>query len=798
MLRNYIKAAYRNLLNNKGFTFINILGLAIGIASFIIISLFVYHELSYDRYHEKGDRIFRIVENLNTDNEALFQSTSSPPMGPAFAREFPEVTGFVRFLQSRYLVRKDGKTFLERECYLADSSVFDVFSFPLLKGNSKTALTAPHSIVLTESTAKKYFRDTDPVGQMLEMDNENYTVTGVMGNVPENSHFTFDMLISFTTFSSKNKEAGENAWFWNSFHTYLILAEGSNIKELRAKVPAFIEKYIGKQAREYKMFYSDLPLQPLTGIYLEAPRSWENGKRGSESNLFILSIIAVFILLIACFNYINLATARASRRLKEVGLRKVLGADRAALVWQFLGESIIVCFIATLVGALITLLLLPRFNMLTETSLSLTTGHQGIIWIGLLILSVVLGILSGAYPAFVASGFHPLQIFKKTPGALFSNQWLRKMLVSSQFIISITLIAGTVLVFQQLTLLRTIHLGFDKEKTLILDFSGDGKINDHYESVKSELKNIPDVTAVSTSYTVPGESTTNLGSDVEIKEGVMSQTNINTFVLDYDFIPNYDIKVAAGRTFSRDFPADDTTAFMINEAAAKNFGWKTLETALGRKVDQQGKKGTIVGVVRDFHYRSLHLKIEPLLLHINKNWFQKFSVKIRSGNIPATVAAIGSKWKTLAPDFPFHYSFLDQDYDRLYKSEDQLGKIVSIFSALAIFIASLGLIGLTSYAVERRFKEIAIRKVLGASAGGVVVLISREFMRLILVSFIIAIPITYYMINLWLDNFTDRISINPVIFVAAGLSVLLVSWLVISYLSMRAALANPVESLRTE
>jgi len=344
----------------------------------------------------------------------------------------------------------------------------------------------------------------------------------------------------------------------------------------------------------------------------------------------------VFILLIACFNYINLATARASRRVKEVGLRKVLGAERSALVCQFLGESIIVCFIATLLGALIALLLLPRFNLLTETSLSFTIGHQGIIWIGLMILSAVLGILSGAYPAFVASGFHPLQIFKKTPGVLFSNQWLRKMLVSSQFIISITLIAGTVLVFQQLTLLRTIHLGFDKEKTLILDFSGDGKINDHYEAVKSELKNIPGVTTVSTSYTVPGESTTNLGSDVEIKEGVMSQTNINTFVLDYDFLPNYKIKVVAGRTFSRDFPADDTTAFMINEAAAKNFGWKTLETALGRKVDQQGKKGTIVGVVQDFHYRSLHLKIEPLLLHVNKNWFQKFSVKIQSRSNPGT------------------------------------------------------------------------------------------------------------------------------------------------------------------
>jgi putative ABC transport system permease protein len=353
-------------------------------------------------------------------------------------------------------------------------------------------------------------------------------------------------------------------------------------------------------------------------------------------------------------------------------------------------------------------------------------------------------------------------------------------------------------VFDQLGLMRTINLGFEKERTLILNFSGGGKINEHLESIKNELRTIPGVSAVSTSYTVPGEQTTNLASQVEMKEGSMSETNINTFVLDYDFIPNYGINVIAGRTFSRNFPADDTAAFVINEAAVKSFGWTNPETALGRKVNQQGKKGTIVGVVKDFHYRSLHYMIEPLLIHINVNWFQKFSLKIQSDNILATVAAVGKKWKFLAPDLPFNYSFLDQDYDRLYKSEDQLSRIVSIFSALAIFIACLGLIGLTSFSVERRFKEIGIRKVLGASAGGVVILISKEFIKLILVSFVMAIPLTYYMLSLWLTNFTDRITIGPVRFVVAGISVLLISWLVISYLSIRAALTNPVESLRTE
>jgi putative ABC transport system permease protein len=797
MLRNYFKAACRNLLNNKGFTIINVLGLAIGIASFIIITLFVYHELSYDRYHAKADRIFRVVENLNTENEALFQSTSSPPMGPAFEREFPEVTGFVRFWRRRSMIRKDGKAFLEDQCYMADSSVFDVFSYKVTQGDARTALTQPNTIVLTESLAKKYFGDASPVSQTLDLDNESYKVTAVMEDVPENSHFRFDMLISFCTFSSKNKQAEENAWFWNSFHTYLLLEEGADVNALRAKEPAFIEKYIGKQAREFKMAYSDLPLQPLTGIYLEKPRSWENGKRGSKSNLYILSVVAVFILMIASFNYVNMATARASRRLKEVGLRKVLGAERSSLMKQFLGESVIVCFIASLLAALITLLALPQFNSLTETSLSFNAA-SGFTWIALLVLSLVLGILSGAYPAFLVSGFHPLLIFKKSPTSLASNQWLRKILVSAQFITSITLMAGTFFVADQLSLMRTINLGFEKERTLILNFAGgDGSINDRYESVKQELGSIPGVTGVAASFTVPGESTTNLGTTVEIKEGEMSQTNMNTFLLDKDFIPNYGIAVITGRAFSKDFPADDTVAFMINESAVRNFGWKP-EDAIGRKVNQQSKKGTIIGVVKDFHYRSLHTKVEPLLLHINKNWFGRFSLKLNTSNIPEAVGAIEQKWKTLAPEMPFRYSFLDQDYDRLYKSEDQLGRIVSIFSGLAIFIASLGLIGLTSFAVERRFKEIAIRKVLGSSVRDVVVLIAKEFVQLIIISFVIAIPLTYYMTGLWLENFTDRIAMQPITFIVAGLSVLSIALLVISYLSMKAAMVNPVGPLRAE
>ncbi|MEQ9443658.1 MAG: ABC transporter permease [Cyclobacteriaceae bacterium] len=799
MIKNYLITALRTLLKYKGYSALNIVGLAIGIASFLLISLYVYHELSYDRYHENADNIYRIVENLRTENEILFQSTSSPPMGPTFAREFPEVKGFVRFNEFwQTLVQKDDTKFYEEKCFLADSSVFNIFSFPMLEGDPQTALTEPHTVVLTETTAQKYFDDQDPMGKSLLIRGENYTVTGVMKDVPENSHFTVNMLLSFITFSSENRRAEEEAWFWNGFHTYLLLEPGENQAEnLQAKIPDFINKYMPNDDKS-GMYYEDLPLQPLTSIYLEVPRSWENGERGSKSNILILSIIALFILAIACFNYVNLATARSSRRMKEVGLRKVLGAERAALIRQFLGESILVSFISMLLGLLIAVLTLPLFNNMLETSLGYGLLSNVYVWAGLLGLTLLLGVLAGGYPAFLVSGFHPLSIFKNAPRSMYGNNWLRKMLVSGQFVISITLIAGTLLVFDQLNLIQHMNLGFDKEETLTLWYNGNQEIREHLDAIKNEMQEVPGVQSVAASSSVPGGGINNLFSLIEIADGSMSPTNINTYRVDYDFIPNYGINVLAGRNFSRDFPADDTTAFIINEAAVKNLGFTSPEAAVGRKVDQQGKKGTIVGVVQDFNYKSLHYAVEPLIIHMNSNWYNVLSIKIQSDDIPEVVSQLDDKWMTLASGLPFNYSFLDQDYDKLYNAETQLSKVVTIFSSLAIFVACLGLLGLTSFSVQRRFKEIGIRKVLGASVRSVVVLIANEFIRLIIIALFIAIPITYYVINLWLENFTNRISINPLTFALAGLGTLIIAWLTVSYLSIKAAQSNPVDSLKNE
>jgi putative ABC transport system permease protein len=794
MLRNYLITALRNLYKNKIFSLINILGLSVGLASFVLISLYVYHELSMDRFHAKADRIFRIVENLRTENELLLQSTSSPPMGPMLLKDFPEVESYVRFNGQSARVRKGDLSFYEDEAVLADSTLFDVFSFQLLKGDPKTALTKPRSVVLSESAATKYFDNNDPVGKTLEINDESFEVTGVMKEIPDNSHFYFNLVMSFSTWSSENKDNEMRAWFWNGFHTYILLKEGASIEQLRAKMPGFIERNVEKGG----MYYETLPLQPLTSIYLETPRSWENGKRGSESNLYILSAIALFTLLIACFNYVNLSTARATRRLKEVGLRKVLGAQRRMLIIQFLGESIIVSMTATLIGFLITWLALPYFNTLVESKLSFEILPDPFMaWIGFMGLGLFLGLLSGGYPAIMISGFQPLEFFRPSFKGMFSHQTFRKVLVSFQFVISICLVAGTLLVYDQLDMMRTVDLGFKKDATLIMYYNGHESVRDHLDAVKNELKAIKGIVSVTASNSVPGESSSNLYGFIEIKDGQMSPTNINTNFVDHDFLPAYGIEIASGRNFSRELPADDTTAFIVNETAVHDFGW-TIEDAIGKKVDHYGRKGTIIGVSKDFHYRSLHHKIEPLLLTMNKYPMSKLSIRINADNIPSVMSNLESKWKALTPGLPFSYSFLDQDYDRLYEADAKLGKVTAVFSTLAIFVGCLGLLGLTSFSVESRVKEIGIRKVLGATTGNVVYVISNEFIKLILIAFLIAVPITYYMFTQWLNNFTTHITIGPSTFIIAGVAVLLLAWTTVSYLSFKAAGTNPSTALRNE
>lgn len=792
MFKNYFTTSLRSLMRSKGFSVINIVGLAVGLATFSLISFYVYQELSFDRYHQNADRIFRIVENLRTENEMLFQSTSSPPMGPRLQKDFPEVENYVRFQQWSLLAQRNGLNSYERDCYIADSTVFDVFSFKLLAGDVKTALREPYSIVLTESMAKKYFGREDPVGQMLKMDYDNYKVTGVMEDVPENSHFRFACLISFSTWSRNNKDAEDRGWFWNGFHTYVLLHDAQSADKVRAKMKDFLERNIEKGG----MYYEDLPLQPLTSIYMAPERSWENGTRGSMSNVYILSIIAVFILLIACFNYINLTTARASRRLKEVGLRKTLGALKRMLIAQFLGESLIITLLASCLAAALAWIALPAFRTLVESPLSFSILPDPWTVAGAaLLLVVIVGLLAGAYPAFIISRFEPVQLFRSSSHGVFGHHNLRKALVGIQFLISITLVAGTMLVYDQLEVVRKQDLGFLKEGLLVVPTNGDTAIVNYLDAVKNELKQVPGVTHVSGSRQIPGQSANNLYTEIEMTDGKMSPTNINFNFVDHDFLNTYNIKLLAGRDFRRDVKADDTTAYLVNEAAVKDFGW-TPEEAIGRKV-RRGREGKIIGVMKDFHYRSLHTKVEPMMIGMTR-YVGRLAIRIEGNDTPATIARVQKKWHELIPYLPFDYSFLDVEFDRQYKADQQLGKVAGVFTGLAMFIGCLGLLGLTSFVVERRTKEIGIRKVLGASVSSVVILITREFIWLIAIALVVATPLTWYLIDQWEQNFTLQASINPLRFVMAGLAVFLVAWSTVSFLSLRAANANPTNALRTE
>jgi putative ABC transport system permease protein len=792
MLRNYIITSVRSLMRSKGFSIINIAGLAVGLAIFSLISFYVYHELSFDRYHKNADRIYRVVENLRTENELLFQSVSSPPMGPRLLKDFPEIESYVRFQRWNLLAQRNDLSAYEPDSYLADSTVFDVFSFNLIHGDRKTALREPYSIVLTESMARKYFGSEDPVGQTLKMDNDNYKVTGVMEDVPENSHFIFSNLISFSTWSTQNPEGEFDGWFWNGFHTYLLLADAQSADKVRAKMKDFIDRNIEKGG----MYYEDLPLQELSSIYMTPARSWENGTRGSISNIYILSIIAVFILLIAGFNYINLATARASRRLKEVGLRKSFGAVRRMLVGQFLGESIIVTILASLLACFLVWAALPSFRTLVDSPLGLSILPDTGLLVGIaVLLVVVIGILAGAYPALIISGFQPLEVFRPTTKGIHGHQNFRKILVGFQFGISIALVAGTLLVRDQMKLVQSQDLGFNKEAVLVVRTNGDTAIVRHLEAFKNELKQVPGVVSITGTSTVPGQSTNNLYTEIEMSDGKLSPTNINYYFVDHDFLSTYGIDLVAGRDFLREVKADDTTAFLINETAVKDFGW-TPEQALGKKI-QRRSECRIIGVVKDFHYQSLHAGVEPVLITMS-TYANQLSIRITNDNLPATIDRVQRKWSELVPHLPFDYSFLDVSFDRQYKADLQLGKTAGVFTAIAIFIGCLGLLGLTSFAVERRTKEIGIRKVLGASVTSVVMLIAREFIVLIALAFVVATPVTWYLVREWEQNFTLQAAINPLRFVVAALAVLAFAWATISLLSFRAATANPTKALRTE
>jgi len=794
MLKNHFKIALRNIWRHRGFSLINIIGLSVGITACFFIFIYVTFELSYDKFHTKADRIYRIVTDIKTPSETINTGVTSWAFAPNIKTDFPEVEAFVRISGGSFLIRKGNVKFQEERSLFADSTFFKVFSFKLLKGDPKTALTAQASVVFTQSAAKKYFGDKDPVGQtvLITGDAIPVTVTGLMEDFPENSQIKADMLISMSFLTQRFNKGIDDQWGNYGATSYLLLKPGTDAKALEKKLPAFIQKRNGPGEKAGQMF-ATLFLEQLKDVYLHSTRGGRES--GSISNVYVFSIVAIFILLIACINFINLTTARSVERAKEVGIRKVVGAMKGELAAQFIGESVVLCLIAFVITVILSVLLLPLFNQLAGKTVSPGIFSTPSYILSLFGISVAIGFLAGIYPAMVLSSFRPVSVLKGRFSTGSKGSLLRKVLVVAQFSISIALIIGTIIVYNQMDFMRNRDLGFTKDQVIVMDSNGDpGK-----DIFKQSLTSLQGVKSTSLSSSIPGGGNPGAYSQIENKSGDLQIANLDLYFVDFDFIKQFKIKMVAGRPFSREFMLTDTSqSMLLNEEAVKLFGYSSPEQAIGRRFKQWGREGKIIGVMKDFHFRSLQEKIKPLSMRVELNNLNLVSAKVSADNLQGTLSAIESKWKQYIPNRPFSYFFLDEFFGRQYRAEERFGKLFFNFSILAIAISCLGLLGLASYSTYQRTREIGIRKVLGASTPGIVNMLSKDFMKLVIISFLIASPVAWYFMYQWLKGFAYRIDIQWWVFIFSGVLAVVIALVTISFQAIKAAIANPVKSLRSE
>ena len=811
MLKNYFKIAARNFKKQTGYTIINVAGLAVGIACCLLIGLYVRHEWRYDRFHTKADRLYRLTyENrLGTDLPPAaayeYQAWGSAAIAPLLEADFPEVEHAVR-LSGRHqiLLTRGDKSFQEGRYFFADSAFFEVFGFPLLQGDPATALARPGSVVLAERAARRHFGEENPLGQTLylrsgEVEDE-LIVTGVMADVPANSHLDFDILFSMNTFEQSARANGQaykfDAWGYVDFFTYVLLRQGTSAEAFEAKLPAFVQRYMGNAVQNRPQSYT-LALEPITEAYLSPVSGFQPGPKGTEANLYLFSFIGLFILLIACVNFMNLATAQAASRAKEVGIRKTVGAARSGLVGQFLTEAVLLAAVATSLAVLLASLTLPLFRALAGKAI------PGAFLTGLPVLAVIaggtllVGTLAGSYPAFVLSAFRPAHVLKGGFARSSSGAALRKGLVVFQFTAAVVLIVGTLVVRQQLHYLQARPLGFDDAQQLVLDFGGDPDVQDNIEAIKQELGAVPAVQQISVTRSIPGGFFPHAGTRVEAPDGTMRNVNPGLYEVDFDFLPQIGVEAAAGRLFSRAFTTDSTEALLLNEAAVRELGYADPADAVGKRFEQWGREGEVVGVVKDFNYESLHHEIQPLSFRVSP-WLNYFVLQVATEDAAGVVAEVQVAWSKLVPYRPFLFSFLDQSFDAQYRAEDRFGALFGTFAALAIFIACLGLFGLATYAAQQRTKEIGVRKVLGAGVAGLVTLLARDFVKLVLAGFLLAVPIAYLGMNRWLQGFAYHTDVNLSLLLIAGVLALTIALLTVSYQAIKTALADPVKSLRYE
>ena len=805
MLKNYFKIAIRNLLKFKAYSFINIMGLAIGITGCTLILLYIRDELNYDKYNKKADQIYRVHTKGVLGNNILDIAVSPAPMAGALLRDFPEVVQATRFQPSQnMLIRYGDKVFIENRFLWADSTIFDVFTIPLIKGDPKKALTEPHTVVLTESTAKKYFGDEDPIGKILSFeDGTPYTVTGVAEDCPVNSHFHYDILASMCTLEYSRSEF----WIRNNFYTYIVLKKGFPAEQFQAKMPEVVKKYAGPQfLSALGLSYDDLRkrgnsyeffIQPLTGIHLNSHLQYEIEPTGDITYIYIFSVIAIFILLIACINFMNLSTARSATRAREVGIRKVLGSNKKQIIKQFIAESILLAFIASVISVALVELLLPYFNQLAGKQLETAYFSSWTAIPALLLTVIIVGFIAGSYPAFFLSSFKPIEVLKGKILSANQNSFLRSGLVVFQFAISIVLFIGTFVVYNQLMYVQNTKLGFNKDQVLIINRAW--ALEKEKETFENELKNNPGIIDAAGSGNIPGRT---FGQTVFKPENAPEdhQYPLSIWQTDEDYASTMDLKMAEGRYFSKENPSD-TTAVVLNETALKFLGMKDpigKRLVLAGRTPDENQFFTIIGVVKDFHYQSLHEKIRPLVIFCQPHEHPFVNVRIRPQNVSKTIAFIKSEWKKFVPDKPFEFFFLNEEFSKLYKAEQRTGEIFTVFSVLAIFIASLGLFGLAAFTAERRSKEIGIRKTLGASVPGIVYLLSKEFTRWVLLANVIAWPVAYFIMSKWLEDFAYRIEMGWWMFLFSGSIALVIALVTVSFHAIKTAMLNPVKSLRYE
>ena len=807
MIKNYLRSAFRNFRKNPFISFINIFGLTVGLTCCLLIVTYVINEQSYDKYNKNADDIYRVTRIFYSASgvESLHLSAVAPPFGPRLQSAFSDIKEMTRVLPAGTTsFRYKEKLFNEEHACFADEHFFDFFSIPVKNGDQHAALTEPYSVMLTPEIAKKYFGDADPMNKSIILDNtkHGFKVTGIFSPFPANSHLHPDILVSFNTLKDSTiygEKELETDFGGNAFDTYLMFPKGYNVDRIRSQLPDFLDKYCQMQGtpgnlKTHKT--TALTLQKLTDIHLTSHLDDEIEENGSATRVYIFSAIALFILLIACINYMNLSTARSALRAREIGIRKVVGAQRKEIIAQFLSESVLITYVSLSIAFGLTLVLLPLVAKMSNLQISIHSLLSWQILTPVLLLPFVIGLISGIYPALFMSSFIPVKVLKGILKVNTGNFSFRKVLVVLQFSISIVLIVATIVVFRQLQYIQGKDLGLDKDHVLTMRY--DGSLSKQFDAFRDDLLKKPGIKEIGRSSRIPSGRLLDY-QDASVLEGGSFQplkVDLKELTVDPGFIPTFGVQMAAGRNFSKDIKTD-SNKWVINETTVQVLGWKTPENALNKEIKYSGVVGYVIGVVKDFHFESLHQPVVPMIF-LKGARFNNLSIKIDGHNVQSSIAIIQSTWQQYLPNTPFDFTFLDKRFEQLYQSEQQQGTLFTIFACIAIFIACLGLFGLSAFTITQRVKEIGVRKVLGASIPQIVTELSKDFLLLVLIAAAFAIPVALYAMNKWLGGFASRIDVSWWILAAAGVIALIIAFVTISFQSVKAAMANPVKSLRSE